>query len=509
MIKKIVSLLCVTVLMISGNSFAQKTCNTDEVYNKLKAEHPEIAIYEQQLEHMINDKMANDLAKTTGIPDTITYDIPIVVHVIHNYGPENLTDNDIYNAVANWATVYTGTNYADTAGVIQPFKKYIGNPRMRLHLATIDPNGNLTKGIVRHRSYLTYNGGDNAKLDDWPQNNYINLWFVNVFNGAYANAAAYAYYPSSGAQLPYYDGVIGLYTYLNYDKAIPHEIGHVLDLEHPWGNTNQPGVACGDDGVDDTPPTMGHNPVGCVASALYDVTCTGSNNIKTYFDYRGLYDSVVHYPDTVNSQNIMDYTYCQMMFTNLQVVRMRAALTSTVAGRNNLWSPANLAATGALAHMPDLAPIADFSVEKGVSLIGSTSEPSYFLQMGSNTHFNFKNQSWNDTVSSVQWTLSNGASIPTSTSMINLAETFTQPGWVTLSLTATSNAGSNTITNTNAVYVADSAAKSAYNYKQNFTDSASSSNWPTFNYYNNQFKWGLYNGAGYNDNSCMQFRSFG
>jgi len=508
MVKKIALLLCVTILMITGNNYAQKTCNTDEVYNKLKAEHPEIAVYEQQLEHMIRDKMANSLAKTTNTPDTTTYDIPIVVHVIHNYGPENLSDDDIYNAVAYWATVYVGTNYADTASVIQPFKKYIGNPRMRLHLATIDPSGNPTKGIVRHASYLTYNGGDNAKLDDWPPTSYINIWFVNVFNGAYANAAAYAYYPSAGAGMPYYDGVIGLYTYLNYDKAIPHEIGHVLNLQHPWGNTNQPGVACGDDLVDDTPPTKGHNPVGCVASALFDTTCTSANNIKTYADYRGILDSIVHYPDTVNSQNIMDYTYCQLMFTNLQVVRMRAALTSTVAGRSTLWSPANLAATGALAPMPDLAPIADYSVDKATSLVGNTVEPCYFLQLGSTTHFKFTNQSWNDTVSSVQWTLSNGASAPTSSSLTSLVETFSQPGWVTISLNAMSNAGSNTLTNKQAVYVADSVAMNPHTYKQNFTDSASSANWPTFNYYNNQFKWGLYNGAGYNDNSCMQFRSF-
>lgn len=42
----------------------------------------------------------------------------------------------------------------------------------------------------------------------------------------------------------------------------------------------------------------------------------------------------------------MDYSYCARMFTQGQKLRMHAALNSTVANRDNLWSPANLVATG-------------------------------------------------------------------------------------------------------------------------------------------------------------------
>jgi hypothetical protein len=508
MIKKIALLLWAAIFILTGSNFAQQQqCSTDEQYQRLKAAHPEIALYEEQLEHAIRAKLDDHLAKTTSVPDTVTYDIPIVIHVIHDYGVENLSDNNIYDAVAYWATIFVAAN-ADTADVIDPFKKYVGNAHIRLHLATIDPYGNPTKGIVRHHSYLTYNGGDNSKLDDWPPTKYVNVWFVNVFGSAYSNAAAYAYLPQSGAALPYYDGIIGLYNYLNLDKAIPHEFGHVFNLQHPWGNTNQPNVACGDDLVKDTPPTKGHLQVGCVAAALYDTTCTSVNNIDTFTNYLGVHDSVVHYPDTVNSQNIMDYTYCQKMFTNGQVFRMRAALTSSVAGRNNLYAPINLVATGAVAPMPDLAPIADFSVEKALTTVGITAERNYFFALGVNGNFRFKNQSWNDTVSSVLWSFSNGSVLPSSTSLNTVSTSFTQTGWVTISLTATSNAGANTITKPKAVYVADSIAFNPFGYEQDFIDTNSSANWPTFNYYENQFKWNFYTGAGYGDNSCMQFHSF-
>jgi len=501
-------LLLLAASSFAANSIGQGSCVTDIVYQQLKQQHPEIAVYEAQLEAAT--KMAlqhidiSSMARTTAaIPDTIIYDIPIVVHVVHDYSYEYLSDDAIFTAVSHWAQVYMCQN-TDTADVIDPFKKYVGNPRMRLHLATIDPNGNPTKGITHERSYLTNNADDQAKIGGWPQDKYINIWFINKFGASMTGAAAYAYYPSSAASMPYYDGVIGLYNYLDYDKAIPHEIGHVLNLEHPWGNTNNPGVACVDDEVDDTPPTMGHNPVGCVASALYDVTCATGYS-KTYKDIHGL-DSIADYPDTVNAQNIMDYTYCQKMFTIGQTQRMRAALTNTLAGRNNLFSPSNLTATGALAPMPDLLPVADYSIEKGIP---STAERAYFLTANNNTYFIFRNRSWNDTITSVAWTFSNAASSPTISSTNTVMNKFSQPGWVTVSVTATgNNTGSTTLVDSQSVYVADTTAVSPWNYRQNFTSAADISNWPMFNYYKNNFKWELFNGAGYDDGSCLRYRSY-
>jgi len=184
---------------------------------------------------------------------------------------------------------------------------------------------------------------------------------------------------------------------------------------------------------------------------------------------------------------------------------MRAALTSTVAGRNNLFSPVNLAATGALAPRPDLPPVADFSVEK----VPLAMERVYFLCANDVTKFSFKNRSWNDTITNVSWTFSNGADNPTSTSMTAVSNQFSQPGWVTVSLTATgNNSGSTTYTNEKAVYVADNDMLQPGGYVQNFASATDHDNWPYFNYYNNHFRWEWYNGAGYDDNSSMRFISF-
>lgn len=502
MFKKLV-LFSAVMTSLAGTSNAQSMpCATDEHYHQLLNRYPELAVFEKQFEAQLNGRAL----RTTTASDTVTYDVPLVIHVVHDYGAENISDDVVFDAVKYWAAVYMKQN-ADTSLVIAPFVPYIGNPNIKLHLATKDPNGNPTKGIVRHFSYLTGAGGDQAKYESWPNNKYINVWFIKSFDADHAGAAAYAYYPSSGAGMPYYDGVIGLASYINVQKTIPHELGHVLNLAHVWGSTNNPGVACGDDGVDDTPPTMGHT--SCTAASLYDVTCATGYS-RTYTGVlSGLMDSVVNYPDTVNAQNIMDYSYCELMFTKGQGVRMRNALTSSTAGRNNLITSSNLSATGALAPMPDLAPKAEFIVNKANSTGLITDARSYFLTFNNEASFVFRNASWNDTISGVSWTFSNGATTPTSTSTGIVTNKFSVPGWVTVGLTATSNAGSNTITDNQAVYVADTAAINVMSgYTQNFATAADISNWPMLNYYKNQFNWEFYSGGGVDDNSCVRFHSF-
>lgn len=501
--KKIL-LIAVSGLIFSVTAKAQLACGTDQVCNQLREQHPEIKEWEIILGASIKeaiDRKKEELkyARTTAT----TYDIPLVIHVVHDYGLEYLSDDDIFEAVAFWDKVFNKEN-ADTIDVISNFKKYIGNPQIRLRLATKDPSGNPTKGIVRHHSYMTTRGSDQAKIGAWPNNKYLNLWFINKFDASHSGAAAYSYYPSTAAFIPHFDGVISVFSYLNYDKTIPHEIGHSLNLAHPWGSTNNPGVACGDDEVDDTPPTYGHT--SCSIADLYDTRCATG-----YVDSKGTF--IPNSPlaaDTSNTQNIMDYSYCSKMFTIGQANRMRAALTSSVAGRNNLFSGANLAATGALSPRPDLKPVPDFSVERAImSWGGGTAERTVFLCQNSSTLFQLRNRSWNDTITALKWTLSNGASTPSSTTIAGaVTSNFTTPGWVTIQLEATGNNSGTATMSKKALYVASTSAY-ARGYNQYFNMESDFQDWPMFNHYGNTFKW-EYNGSnGFPSGwGCIRYRSY-
>jgi Pregnancy-associated plasma protein-A/Secretion system C-terminal sorting domain len=496
-------------------------CATDEMRKQLILTHPEVLEYEKEFARQVAASSVPTAVarKTSGgaPPDTSIYDIPIVVHVIHDFGPENISDDRIFNDVALWNTVFAGQN-ADTSAVIPPFRKWIGKPNIRLHLATKDRLGNPTKGITRHRSGLTYNAGDQAKLDDWPNTSYVNIWFVNSLapTAGGFQPAAYAYFPAMGNAMPMLDGVISFYSYDTMDKTINHELGHVFSLYHVWGNTNAAGEGtCADGGtdeVDDTPPTLGHT--SC--TKLYDTVCA-MNNYRIYIGSNG-YDSLVDYPDTANVQNIMDYSYCSKMFTRGQVDRMHKALNSDVGMRDNLWSTTNLQYTGALADRPDLAPIPEFAAVPPSVSVQAT--PQYFV--APNNHINakikFLNESWNDTISMVHWQFSNGAKIPDTVvgPITQVTNTFSQPGWASVTMTPSDTGGrkfgrpDNATTKTfdHAIFVADSFGTPGEGYFQEFDNDEQLAKWPIFNYYDNAFKWEVTNTAGYYDHYCMKYNGF-
>ena len=451
--------------------------------------------------------------------DTLTV-IPIVVHVVHDYGTENVTDAQINTMLKNLNDFYNCKN--DTSVVIPPFKKWVGDANFHFQLATKDPEGNPTRGITRRVSYLTNGGDDEAKFDQWDPSTYMNIWvesFIGQGSEGGGIVAAYAVLPPGAAANPYSDGVMTnsmfITTVGNDDGAtIPHEVGHYFNLMHTFGNYNFAGAAngvpCSDDDVDDTPPTHG-NQFGC---DLYDTSCA-ENYFKTYPSVVPGVDSVVNYPDTVNVQNIMNYATCKAMFTKGQVARMRNTLASSVASRNLLSTTPNWSKTGIYdtvankyIQQPDLFPIADFSVENGLSSVNRHTSLVHFFQTPGKT-FYFRNQSWNDTISSAAWTFSNGATNGTSTSTTTVTNQFTTPGWVTVSLTVTGNhTGATTITNDSAVYVADPTGIPALGYFEEFNPSGDVAKYPIFNYFKNNFKWEIVNNAGYYDNYSIRYDGY-
>src|SRR5690606_20155140 len=74
-----------------------------------------------------------------------------------------------------------------------------------------------------------------------------------------------------------------------------------------------------------------------------------------------------------NVQNYMEYSYCARMFTEGQKTRMHACLNSPVAGRNNLWQPGNLLATGTDDATYYLC-AANFEADKKIICAGETVE---------------------------------------------------------------------------------------------------------------------------------------
>jgi hypothetical protein len=307
---------------------AQQYCGTDQMQAKWFASHPELkAKYEEAWLQQSAAQKNIPSQLLQGAAAAADYTIPVVFHILHLGGTENISDAQVKDAVNILSRDYKKEN-ADTANVVAAFKNIIGRPNIHFQLASKDPQGKCTNGIIRYWDPNTEWTGSFADYTyTWPHDKYLNIYVVKEIDPS-MNAAAYTYLPSSWIPA-YADAIVTQSHYVGSigtgaagrSRVLTHEVGHWLGLQHVWGGNNNPGVACGDDGVFDTPETKGYT------------SCNLSNN------------SICNpgYPENV--QNYMDYSYCSNMFTIGQGYWMVNTLNSSTQNRKNLSNFNNLAFT--------------------------------------------------------------------------------------------------------------------------------------------------------------------
>jgi len=320
--------------LISYAQDQKKTNCSTTGSTKWLEEHPELAV-----ERALQESFTAEFAHNNDEINRSQITIPIVFHINDPTNPQKVTAAQIQSAITILNQDFNAQNSGFTS--LRPeFAGIAANVGITFCLATKDPNGNATTGITYH--YNNYDGrepdgtGSAVKgVSYWPSHKYLNVWVVNEPEGGDPYTSGWAYLPSSWAQQNQVDGIIYNHRYLGYTGSsevsgpsswqqemahvLTHEIGHFLNLDHTFENyCSSPG-----DQVSDTPPVYYH----------------GSNNCEQLGEKcQGV--------TLVNDENYMDYTPCPSMYTAGQKTRILAALNSSLAGRNNLWSASNLIATG-------------------------------------------------------------------------------------------------------------------------------------------------------------------
>jgi hypothetical protein len=270
--------------------------------------------------------------------------IPVVVHILYENNDENISD-DVINSQIDVLNEDFGRTNADTVETRAMFDSIAGIAKFKFHLATVDPDGNSTKGITRTsttvNSFMTqeemYSGQmlesmkkpSSGGVAPWPVEDYLNIWVCDISIDGQIGILGYASPPNNLPNWqgmptldPDYDGVVIHYGVFGRNAApdvgggqivhflgrvTTHEVGHYFGLRHIWGDSDN---CIDDDGIDDTPRATqdGQN------------QCNHSSNTCV--------ESPYNFPDMI--ENYMDYSApsCQNMFTKGQVDFMYSVIVN-------------------------------------------------------------------------------------------------------------------------------------------------------------------------------------
>ncbi len=464
-------------------------------------------IYEQEMKQLIQSMKLNQLAKNTTTDTTINGKkiIPVVFHVIHGYGPENISKAQVEDAIARLNIDFQKLNTDTVSGINTwaGFNSIRANCNFEFRLAKIDPNGNCTDGINRAYDERTYYAYYDLLHDyAWDPKKYLNVYSVSFIYPAGmslpdgAAIGGMSVFPPSNPMtsmftngdtladgvLIRHDGIgaIGTATTLMgqpinaLNRTFTHELGHYFNLYHPFQNLKLVAgipmmgadgcstsggpfglVTLNNDEVSDTPPIQ-------TASQNTSLACYTPGDRNTC-------NETNDQPDMV--ENYMDYQfgYCTNMFTVGQNDRIQATMMTD---RRQLWSYENLIATGVwdVAINPTCAPIADFNCDAKTVCAG--------------TQIAFTDFSYNGTVASHQWTFQGGT--PSASTSANPTVVFANPGSYTVKLVVTNSEGSDSLVKENLIQVMPAVASQTGDILEDFENGLN--NWTVVNQNGNLFE---------------------
>ena len=281
-----------------------------------------------------------DFVNSGALSPEADYTLPVVVHVIHQNGAENIDNAQVQTAIDHLNDAFENVGYYDqNTGV---------NTQIEFCLAKTNPMGEPSTGVTRVEDPLTnvtIETEDLAlkDLDRWDPNTYINIWVVSsIGSNALVNTIrSYAYMPVFHGTNR--DGLVVEAEFMGSSEenstALVRAMGHYLGLYSTFhaGCGNDDCLMDGDR-VCDTPPdwTIAEAPCEVEENSCFtDVNPSDANNPFTI--------------DTLDMrENYMDINplACYSAFTQGQTDRMtffitgaRSSLNGTTVCSNDCDSP--------------------------------------------------------------------------------------------------------------------------------------------------------------------------
>ncbi len=306
--KKIIVTILLCVFNVIGIYAQQSFCGTDAARLIQLNNDPDFKQREDNVNQILFHQAIKSLEDKRRLMSATSY-IPVVVHIVHQNGPENISDSDVIASINQLNFRFQNAAlYTDSTG---------NNVGIQFCLASIDPWGNPTNGITRDvssqtdLSLPTSNDFLLKNVNRWDPLLYLNIWVIKVVQENGKIYGGYAYLPGSLGQQN--DGIVERYNVLN-SEVTTHEVGHYLGLYHTFnGVCANFNCLLNGDYVCDTPPDASDTTYTCP-----------QNSCSTEMNDTSGFNSFI--ADVNDLPNYMDYTSCPLSFTLGQSDRMNASL---------------------------------------------------------------------------------------------------------------------------------------------------------------------------------------
>jgi len=289
-------------LLITSIVFAQRECASSAYIEQQKSADPSFANKITDIENFVRRQKVSSKELGQVAPSIIT--IPVVIHVLYKTAAQNISDEQIRSQIMALNNDFRRKN-ADTINTPTRFKPFAADVQIEFQLATADPKGKATNGIVRKSTNVTRWGSDDKIKfssqggdDAWDSHSYLNIWVGDLTSLLGYSSAPGAASEKDGVVINYIAfGTVGVSPPYELGRTATHEVGHWLGLKHIWGDSY-----CGDDFVDDT-PKQGNFTTGCPSTFIS--SCNNGEMGDMYMNY-------------------MDFTNdaCMNLFTTGQKQRM-------------------------------------------------------------------------------------------------------------------------------------------------------------------------------------------
>ena len=179
--------LAVLFFIVTGfQLFSQKRCSMEGYVNQQVIEDISLKGRLEQVDAFTRARTSapGNTQRINGIPETIT--IPVVFHVLYHTAAENIDRANLDRLIAALNRDFNKKN-SDTSNIPSVFKPYAASMGFEFKMATMDPQGRGTNGIVKKYTPIAYwMSDDKMKFntsngdDAWDSKSYLNIWICNM-----------------------------------------------------------------------------------------------------------------------------------------------------------------------------------------------------------------------------------------------------------------------------------------------------------------------------------------